>query len=247
MGVRRSFALAIMPALFLGSAAAAQTVPVFTDQPQIVTTAQADARVTPDRAAINLGVETRGATAAAASAENARKQRAIIDTLRAMGIPQAQITTVNYSVSPDMRHDPEGRTPPRVIGYVVSNTVRAELRRIDQVGPAIDAALKKGANQVNGIEFIASAADSARREALASAVSKARAEAEVLARAAGGSLGALIELSSTGPVYRPMYAARGQMMDMAQASAAPTPIEPGEQTITAHVSARWRFVAGGGR
>jgi uncharacterized protein YggE len=207
--------------------------------PQIVVSGEASVNVTPDKATTYVGVQSRATTAAAAASDNARRQRAIIDTLKALGIPADQITTQNYSVSPEMQFDPERRGSPRVTGYVVSNVVRVELRRIDQIGPVIDAALAKGANQINGVEFSVSNVDDARRSALAQAVARARADAEALARAAGGSLGALVELSSSGPVYRPVFAA-ARMETMATAQ---TPIEPGLQSVSASVSARWLFVS----
>jgi uncharacterized protein YggE len=228
--------------------AAAQTPQHMAELPQIVTSGQAEVKVTPDRATVHVGMYTTAATAAAAAAENNRKQTAIIDAIRALGIPAQQITTMNYNVHPEMRHDPQPRggvsTPPKVVGYVVTNTVRVELRRIDQVGPVIDAALAKGSNQIHGVEFSASTADSARRDALAEAVARARADAEVMARAAGGRIGGLLELSTSGPSVRPMYASRQVMMEAAGSVAAPTPIQPGEQSVSAFVSARWSFISG---
>lgn len=203
--------------------------------PQIVVTGTGQAMVSPDRATIFLGVQTRASTAAAAGAENARRQRAILDTLRAIGVPSEQLTTVNYSVSPEMNYPPGGT--PRVTGYTVTNSVRVELKRIEDVARAIDAALAKGANEVSSLQFFSSKADSVRRAALASAVADARADAEVLARAAGGTLGALLELASSETPVRPI-----PMMVRNMAAAQSTPIESGQQTVSATVTARWAFV-----
>lgn len=211
--------------------------------PQIVTSALGETRTTPDRAMIEVSVQTRAATAAAAATQNAEKQRAVIAALRAQGLQAEQISTVNYNVYPDMRHDPRGAEEPRVIGYVVTNSVRAELREVAKVGPVIDAALAAGANMVNSLRFYSANTDAARRTALASAVEKARGDAEALARAAGGSLGALLELSTAeigGP--QPVFASR--RMAMQSGSAADTQIEPGQQTVTVQVTARWSFVGG---
>src|SRR6185503_19010420 len=109
--------------------------------PIVVTTGTGETRVTPDRATIMVGVQSRAATAAAAGSDNARRQRAILDTLRALGLTSEQLSTVNYNVSPEMQYSPNGGTPPKVVGYTVSNTVRAEVRRLDDVGKVIDAAL----------------------------------------------------------------------------------------------------------
>ena len=212
--------------------------------PDIVTSATGEARVTPDRAHIMVGVQTRAATAAQAGADNARKTRAVIDALKARGIPAEQIATSEYNLYPEYDHrEPprEGPTTPRVIGYVANNTVRVEVRRLDQVGGIIDAALAAGANMVNTIQFFASNVDVARHAALAEAVTRARSDADALAKAAGGSLGQLLELNTQSPPVRPMFNTR---LAEARVGAADvqTPIEPGQQTLTVWVSGRWAFV-----
>jgi uncharacterized protein len=208
--------------------------------PQIVVTGTGEAHVTPDRAVVVVGVQSRATTAAAAASDNARRIRAVIDTLKASGLGADQISTANYNVSPEMQYPTGGNQPPRVTGYVVTNSVRADIRRIDDVGRVIDASLAKGANEVASLQLYSSRADSTRRAALAAAVADARAQAEVLARAAGGSVGSLIEVSSTQEPIRPMLQ---PLMRAAAMAPGVTPIEPGEQTVTATVTARWVFVA----
>lgn len=225
-----------------------QGMPVPTPQqpPTIMVNAVGEHRTTPDRASVMIAVQTRAATAAAASRENARIQRAVFDTLRAVGIPAEQLSTMGYSVQPEYRHDPRGGTPARVVGYVVHNMVRVEVRRLDQVGTVIDASLAKGANNINSLDFYVANRDAARREALSAAVSRARADAEAMARAAGGSLGQLLEMNSMemdGP--RPPIMYRRDAMMAEAASAAPTPVAPGEETVRASVMTRWAFVPGG--
>lgn len=204
--------------------------------PSISVSATGEAHVSPDRATIFIGVQSRGATAAAAGADNARRQKAVLDTLRALGISGDRVSTMNYNVAPEMQYSPNNSPPPRVVAYTVTNTVRAEITRIEDVGRIIDAVLGKGANELSSLQFYSSKADSARRAALAAAVANARADAEALARAAGGSLGPLAEISAGEPPIRPIP------MPMAKLAAqAATPIEPGQQTISATVSVRWIF------
>jgi uncharacterized protein len=209
--------------------------------PDIITSATGEARVTPDRAQIFVGVQTRAATAAQAGADNARKTRAVIDAVKGRGIPAEQIGTSEYNLFPeyDHREQPRGAPQtPRVIGYVANNTVRVEVRRLDQVGAIIDAALAAGANMVNTIQFFASNVDEARRAALAEAVARARGDAEALAKAAGGSLGPLVELNTQSPPVRPLYRERVAMLQSSGGDVQ-TPIEPGQQTLTVWVSGRW--------
>ncbi len=226
------------------TAGAQQSVPSAAMPPQIAVSGVGETRVTPDRAVINIGVYSRATTAAAAARENARKQQAIIDTLRALGIPREQISTTQFNVSPEMRHIPQtGRN--EITGYSVSNTVRVEVRQLDRVAAAIDAALAKGANQINSLDFSVFNADEPRRRALAQAIERARLDAEAMARAAGGSLGTLLELS-TGYVPIPVTRREMAMTGAARVQAdVATPIEPGEEMIRAFVTARWQFVPGG--
>jgi uncharacterized protein YggE len=227
------FALALAVLGRPGFAQAAPSVP-----PYISVSATGEAHVTPDRATIFVGVQSRGTTAAAAGSDNARRQRAVLDTLRALGISGDRVSTMNYNVSPDIQYSPNNSAPPKVVGYMVTNTVRAEITRLEDVGRVIDAVLGKGANELSSLQFYSSKSDSARRAALATAVANARADAEALARAAGGSLGQLAEISTGEPPIRPIA------MPMAKLAAqAATPIEPGQQTVAATVSVRWVFVS----
>src|SRR5262249_18620881 len=102
--------------------------------PQIVVTGTGEDRVSPDRAVVPVGVQSRATTVAAAAADNARRIKAILDTLKSMGLSGEQLMTVNYSVSPEMT----GMQTPKVTGYVVTNSVRAEVRRLDDIGGVID-------------------------------------------------------------------------------------------------------------
>lgn len=209
--------------------------------PQIVTSAQGEVKVAPDRATVTVGVQSRAATAADAAAQNSRKQRAVIDAIKARGVSADQIATSNFNVVPETRYDREGQAP-RTTSYLVTNSVTVELRRIDLVGPVIDAALANGANEISGLSFGVTAADSARRAALSIAVARAKADADAMARAAGGSLGPLLELQAT-DVYMPPPRPMMTMMKADAAQAMPAvPVEPGQESVRAGVVSRWQFV-----
>ncbi len=215
---------------------------MMTQEPEIVTSAQGEAQYTPDRAHIYIGVQTRAKTAQEAGAENAKKQEAVIAAIQSLGVPKERISTVNYSVYPEQQYNPQqGDKEPRIVGYNVQNTVRVDIHDISKVGALIDAALSKGANNINSLDFYASNQDSTRRQALAEAVERARGDAEALARGAGGQLGELIELSSA-PGFNPPRPVPYMAMARAESMSA-TPVAPGEQTLTVTVTARWKFVA----
>lgn len=209
--------------------------------PAIVTNGQGETKITPDRARLEVSVQTRAATAADAGAQNAKKQQSVLDALRKMGFTSEQLSTVNYNLYPEMQYDRNGQSP-RVVAYNATNTVRVEIRDVGMIGKAIDASLEAGANMISSLSFYSSNSDAARRSALASAVARARSDAEAIATAAGGSVGALMEIS-TNDFAPPVIYNRAQMAgDMSAKMATTTPIEPGEQTVTAIVMARWAFV-----
>lgn len=165
--------------------------------PSLVTSGQGEAKVTPDRVSVLVNVQTRAATASAAAATNAQRTKAVLDALARLGLSKDQLSTEGYSAYPEMAYDRDGGTP-RVTGYVVTNSVRAESKQVDQAGPIIDAALSAGANLINSLSFYASSIDEPRRQAIALAVASARADAEAMAQAAGGHL-AVAGIVDAGP------------------------------------------------
>ena len=209
--------------------------------PQIAVTGRGEIKVSPDRATIQVSVQTRATTAAAAATENATKQQSVLSALRALGLTNDQLSTVNYNVYPEQRYE-QGKEPV-IVAYNVTNTILVDVRKLDQVGPVIDAALSHGANMIASLQFYASNTEAARRSAIATAIEKARADAEAAARAAHGSLGTLLEIDIAAyspPPPRPMMVS-ARSATLAQAD---TPINPGEETLSVEVSTRWRFLAG---
>ena len=133
-------ALTIVPAF---SARAQMQMPAPSVVPVLSTSGQGEAKVTPDRASVMLNVQTRATTAAAAASENATRTRAVLDAVAKLGLSRDQLSTEGYTVYPEMQYDKNGASP-RVSGYVVTNTVRAETKRPEQAGAIVDAALRGG-------------------------------------------------------------------------------------------------------
>jgi len=209
--------------------------------PQISVTGRGEVKISPDRATIQISVQTRAPTAAAAANENATKQQSVMEALQALGLGNDQLSTINYNVYPEQRYD-QGKDPV-IVAYNVTNTILVDVRKLNQVGPAIDAALAHGANMITSLQFYASNTETARRSAIAVAIEKARADADAAARAARGSLGTLLQIdigAYSPPPPRPLMMARA-VAGMAQAD---TPINPGEETLAVEVNTRWRFIPG---
>ncbi len=199
-----------------------------------------EVRISADRATVVVGVETHGASAAAAAAENARRVKAALDTVRALGLGREQLSTAGYAVTPDYREDKPGL--PHIAGYTARNSIRVDVRKLEQLGAVIDAALAGGANTIGDVDFSASNADDARRAALAMAVQKAQGDADAMARAAGGTLGPLLEMSSEqmDAGIHPLVMSRVAMA--APGAGVPTSIEAGEITVKMGVTAQWAYM-----
>ena len=204
--------------------------------PTITSSGEGRREMAPDKATIVLGVETRARTPAAAASANADRMTAIRVALTRAGVAERDIATARYSLNLEF-----GRTPGDT-QYVAANLVTVTTRLLDQVGRIIDTGLGAGANNINSLQYDLTDRSKAQADALGDAVANAKRQAEVMAAAAGGRLGELIELGTQPGEYRPFYAA--EMTRGMQASSAPTPVSPGAVTVSASVSGRWRFVPG---
>jgi uncharacterized protein YggE len=176
----------------------------------------------PNEAEMSFGVETRRPTAQAAVAANADAMRKVINALRQAGA--REIATQWVTVYPFSREDGT------IDGYSASNSVSA-VSDVAAAAGLLDAAVEAGANQVSGPGMSSTNAEELYRQALAKAVTEARERAQVLAKAAGRSLGeisSIVEGSSATPLP---YAERAALD-----AAASTPVVPGEQETTATIS-----------
>lgn len=179
--------------------------------------AYGETKVAPDMATITLGVMTEGKTAAEAMQANATRMSAVMASLRKAGIADRDIQTSNLNLNPQYRY--QENQPPVLIGYQASNNVTVTVHDLKKLGPAVDATVSAGANQVQGISFgleDPTAAENAAREA---AVKALAAKAELYARATGHKVSRLVSLSEGGgytpqpPMPMVAYAAKRAEMD----------------------------------
>ena len=99
------------------ASASAQQAAIQPEIPQIIVSGHGELKVTPDRANIQISVQAREPTAAGAATDNAKRQAAVIASIKALGVADDQISTSNYSVSPEQRYEPN--RDPIITGYVV--------------------------------------------------------------------------------------------------------------------------------
>lgn len=208
----------------------------------ISTQASAQLQVTPDRAQATCSVQTENADVKVAQAANAVTMDGVINALVNAGINRSDIRTTGYSIYPvydDTTPLPFGQ---KVKYYRVTNSVQVTIRDITRTGEIIDIAVGAGANSVDSVNFMVSEEmeQAYRAQVLASAVKKARADADTIAAAAGVTITGVQQISSQG-YYAPVISdtARYAAGAEAKSAAVPTPVEPGQVTISAQVSASY--------
>jgi uncharacterized protein len=207
---------------------------------QIVVSGSADVLWPVDRASFSIGISTQGISAASASAENARLSKEVLTALDSVKLKRSEVTRSQLTVSPRWEYD--SAHAPRRKGYRATNTMEIETLNLSQIGTYIDAALEAGATDISQVEFGTQDTSVARHKALAQAVANAKNDAEVIAHAGGGSLGALLLLSTErpeGPIgvnYVEVTAGRRVQEQVA------TEVIPSQTKVTATVVARWKFV-----
>ena len=177
----------------------------------------------PDEAQFCFYVEDHADTAEGASSANTEGMRSVIGALRRAGVADKDMQTVEVSVSP-LYNDAGSK----VIGYDATNSVCATTSVTD-AGSVADAALKAGADRVEGPNLTKADSDKLYDDALRAAVADARSRAGVLADAAGVQVGAVVSIQEgSEPTYPVAY-------DLALASPE-TPIQAGTQDIVATVT-----------
>lgn len=198
----------------------------------ITVTGNGKVELTPDTAYIYIGVHSEGPDAVEAVSSNNEKSEAVKEALVALGVAEKDIQTTNFSIYPQPRYDDQGQ-PTGEITYMVDNTVYVKVGDLDKVGEILDAAVKAGANSINGISFDLEDKSAAMAEAREKAVDDANVQAQQLAEAAGVSLGPVITISTSSvtPVV-PIYGkGGGASVEMA----ASVPVSPGQMTISVDV------------
>jgi uncharacterized protein YggE len=217
-----------------------QPGPAAPPPPALVVTGNARVLATPDEATVRLGIVRQAATAQAAQEQANAAAQEILSAIQKAGAPANQIQTARLVLSPVYApRNPDSRDAPRIVAYNATNTVSVRLTNLSIIGPVIDAGLKGGANQIEGVSFGLRNDLPSRQQALKEAVEEARSKAQVMADAARVSIVEVLEVSEGGVSvvdrFEPAMASR------ALAAVAETPVSPGQIEVRASVTIRYRI------
>jgi uncharacterized protein len=215
--------LAAAPAL-------AQTTP---DLPLIVTTGQAEVKMAPDRAWVEINADSRARDPKEAQRLNVAAMEAVMAQLKGMNLGKDAIRTLVYEVHPEFDYANGKQT---LRGYLARNAIEVRVDDVARVGDVLGAAVASGATSVGGLRFGLKDRDAAEREALRLAVADARARADAAASGAGVQIARIQRIEeqrTSGPEPpRPMMR---MAANEAVASAAP-PVTPGTIEIRSIVT-----------
>lgn len=186
----------------------------------------------PDIAYINIGTRSEALDVATALSDNNDQAQAISSVLADKGIDPLDIQTTAFNVYPFQNYGMDGQ--PTELKYVVENTVNVKVRDLNRLGEILDAVVRSGANQINGISFDVEDRKQAEADARRLAIEDATAKAQELASLAGITLGEVQNISvySNGSP-QPVYDAKGGGYSAMQSAA---PISAGQMLITADAS-----------
>ena len=206
--------------------------PAQNEGPVVVTTGEGVVKLAPDRVWVNIAAESRARAPKDAQRLNAEAMKAVLDRLKALGLPADAIRTSGYDLQPEFDYANGKQT---LRDYVARNAVEVRVDDIARAGEVLDAAVGSGATSVSGVRFDLKDRSAAERDALRKAVADARGRAEAAAAGAGMRVDRVVRIEEQRvmiPEPRPMMMARQSMM----AEAAQPPIAAGELEVRATVT-----------
>ncbi len=188
----------------------------------------------PDRALIQLGVQSNGVTTTDVELANTTAIRKIINALEASGIAAKDIGTDRYIIEP-LYDDYDSLY---IKGYRIHNVIAITLREVDQTSSTIATALRAGANQVLNVEFYSSNLRKYRDQARSLAMQAATEKAQALAEAAGAKAGCVLHINENSWSYYSGWYGRSssQWTQNTVQNAAPTSAGEGALSETGPVS-----------
>jgi len=195
----------------------------------------------PDKATIQVSVETDGTTSAEALDANSKDMRKILDRLKAEGVADDKIETASVVVYPNRFYDPTTGQE-KTTGYRASNTVTVNFDDLNKIGDVFAAMTEAGADTVSGPNWQLSDDNPAVATALSKALASARIKAQAIAADQGVQLGdaIIISESSASQVY-PIYDARAEVAGGMDDSVTPPPISPQNMQVMASVTVTYRM------
>ncbi|UDF04976.1 SIMPL domain-containing protein [Asticcacaulis sp. AND118] len=198
----------------------------------------AEVRSTPDVAFITFGVVTEAKTAEEAMKLNAQKMNSVFAAVKAQGIADKNVQTTGLNLNAVYDYPQNGGTPV-LRGYQANNRISVRVEDTKKLGGAIDAVVKAGINQIDGIAFGLKDPTAAEDKARLEATKTLMARAELYAKSLGKTVKRIKSLnenaSLSAPPPMPMYRMKAEM------AADSTPVAGGEVSTSLTLNAEFEL------
>ncbi len=200
----------------------------------------------PDLATVSLTIREESKDMKEAQTKVTTKEAAVLDFLEKNGVAKKDIKTENYSTYPKYDYGnpcysyggiPCRQTPPKIIGYEVSEYLSVKIRDLAKAGEIVQGIGGIGISEINGPDFTVEKADQLKEEARKIAIDDAKNKAEALAGDLGVHLVRIVNFSENGNYPMPMYEKSMMAADRVGGAPAQAPALPtGESKITSNVT-----------
>lgn len=193
----------------------------------------------PDIATVTLGIETKADTVDQAQEKNTQTMNNLINQIKALGIPDGDIQTQNYSIYENNYWNPETGMSSS-LGWIVNQSLVVKVRDTALTQQVLLIAGRNGVTNVYGPNFAIDDQEKYRNDAREKAIADAKTKAEAIAKALNLKLDVIVDYSEYfGNDYNyPYFSERA--IDGMGGSSAPD-LQPGSQEIQLNATITYRL------
>ncbi|HQU07530.1 MAG: hypothetical protein B7X04_00155 [Parcubacteria group bacterium 21-54-25] len=222
--------VAVIDSLGRPSNAAADTITV---------SGEGKAAAAPDTATISYTVTKTAPQVSEAMAAATKVENTALAFLTQQGVADKNVQTAGYSINPHYEYRPcvSGVcSPAKVTGYDVSQTVSVKINDLAKVGTVIGGLGGVGVTNLSGPNFVVNDPTSLEDQARAEAITKAKAQAETIAKELGVRLVRIVNYSETPNNPRPIRYSVAASATGAEVSTPSVPIGENEYTVNVSIT-----------
>ncbi|MBI5686890.1 MAG: SIMPL domain-containing protein [Verrucomicrobia bacterium] len=172
------------------------TAPAFSsglpDRPYIYTVGNAEMSVDPDRAVIEVSLKDTNLEQAKAKAKVATSAKRVFDVLKAIQVPQTDVSSHDVSVRPESEWTDRNRV---FKGYEVTQQLRIEVKQIDKYAELVNRLIDTGVAEMRVVEVFSSKREEIERELTTQAINDAKRRATDIAVASGAQIQSVYAVS----------------------------------------------------
>lgn len=207
--------------------------PVAKDIKTITVNTEGKITVTPDTAKVSISVVTDGKSADEVQKRNTENMNRVIDYVKSLGVEAKDIKTTYYNLYP--KYDYIGGRQVAA-GYTVTKSAEIKVRDLKKVGEVVTGTVSRGANQVQGVDFLVDNPEKFKAEARKEAFEKAKIKAKEMAKLTGVGLGEVVTFSESYGGQPPIFYEKAYGLGAGMGGGGIPEVQPGNQEVAVNVS-----------